>query len=451
MLAPSAAKPVDDMDPDVPIPTRELAPLVEHIHSGYRCADLLLRLPGAIPLPSFAIHPGLPSPDWVDIEARCFKSFVVDHLTRPTSTYELLPQLPFPDHHPRKPLARSVRQAPLLVRSPDPAVYTPEGRSRLLSSIGVPPHLHNPDSTKILIVSFGGQVFHKPHSRAHSRSHSRTSSKGSTPPSFGAGLNGFAHAEALSEALQNASIADPCPPTPQGPLPAPIPAQNGNTSAHGSGDLPISPPHPNGSAHPESQEDEGLKISVSGPTPQASSIPARRFSLSLSGDSRFRPRALSQLRVEGAPPALVPTSPQTSTLAAWPSVPAFQAVTIPPTPRAEDGFQPNGHGDVFAQDEGDGQEAEAEARILPDESWIAVVCGVPKDWGKEDGEELPENFFVAPRDVYMPDLTAVADVLLGKLGYGTVSECVDACTPFVYGESMISIFIFFGCGWEGAR
>ena len=79
------------------------------------------------------------------------------------------------------------------------------------------------------------------------------------------------------------------------------------------------------------------------------------------------------------------------------------------------------------------------------------MCGVPKDWGKEDGEELPENFFVAPRDVYMPDLTAVADVLLGKLGYGTVSECVDACTPFVYGESMISIFIFFGCGWEGAR
>jgi len=32
----------------------------------------------------------------------------------------------------------------------------------------------------------------------------------------------------------------------------------------------------------------------------------------------------------------------------------------------------------------------------------------------------------------MPDLTAVGDALLGKLGYGTVSECVDACTPFVY-------------------
>lgn len=54
-------------------------------------------------------------------------------------------------------------------------------------------------------------------------------------------------------------------------------------------------------------------------------------------------------------------------------------------------------------------------QLFPDESWIAIVCGVSKDWGKEDGEELPENFFVAPKDVYMPDLTAVADVLLGKL------------------------------------
>lgn len=69
-------------------------------------------------------------------------------------------------------------------------------------------------------------------------------------------------------------------------------------------------------------------------------------------------------------------------------------------------------------------------QLLP-EGWIAVVCGVAKNWGEED---LPENFFVAPRDVYMPDVTAVGDVLLGKLGYGTCAECVDSCTPFVYGE-----------------
>ncbi|EEB99233.1 hypothetical protein MPER_01127, partial [Moniliophthora perniciosa FA553] len=65
--------------------------------------------------------------------------------------------------------------------------------------------------------------------------------------------------------------------------------------------------------------------------------------------------------------------------------------------------------------------------LLPDDSWIAIVCGVSKEqWERQqqlDGDDggLPENFFVAPRDVYMPDLTAIADVLLGKLGYGTVA------------------------------
>lgn len=56
---------------------------------------------------------------------------------------------------------------------------------------------------------------------------------------------------------------------------------------------------------------------------------------------------------------------------------------------------------------------------------------------------------VAPKDVWMPDLTAICDVLLGKLvnlpcadpawradtlqGYSTCAECVDSCTPFVFG------------------
>jgi hypothetical protein len=60
--------------------------------------------------------------------------------------------------------------------------------------------------------------------------------------------------------------------------------------------------------------------------------------------------------------------------------------------------------------------------LLPDESWIAVICGVSKEqWNAEnnngEGGEggLPEGFFVAPRDVYMPDLIAVGDVVLGKL------------------------------------
>ena len=64
------------------------------------------------------------------------------------------------------------------------------------------------------------------------------------------------------------------------------------------------------------------------------------------------------------------------------------------------------------------------------------MCDVGDAWGAED---LPEGFYVAPKGVYMPDLTAVADVLLGKLGYGTVSEGVDACTPFVYGNVVSSL------------
>ncbi|KAI0671425.1 hypothetical protein C8Q78DRAFT_1153157 [Trametes maxima] len=388
-LVPPPASSQEELAPDVPVPLEELRPLVDQIVSGYRCADLLLRLPGAIPLPSFAITPGLPSSEWVDMDTRTFKQSVIDHLVQPPSTYKLHSQIPFPNSYLPKPLPREVRSAPLLVRPTDPKIYTPEGRSRLLDSIGVPAHLHNPDQTKILIVSFGGQVFHKP----HSRSHSRTPSKSVTPSASHRSPNGSMHpsdhpiplmetqdsvadpewhAHALSDALKNASLGRP-----DGP------------SLNSENSLRILPTH-----------------------------------LTLEPEHHAtRPRGHSQLRVAGAPPAAVPTSPRLPSQA---QMPAF--VTIPPTPRPADGFDAPEPGWGVTEAEG----MEEEASILPDASWIAIVCGVPKDWGREDGEELPEGFFVAPRDVYMPDLTAAADVLLGKLGYGTVSECVDACTPFVY-------------------
>lgn len=57
--------------------------------------------------------------------------------------------------------------------------------------------------------------------------------------------------------------------------------------------------------------------------------------------------------------------------------------------------------------------------MLPDPSWIAIVCGVSQDQWQDEGDDedsgLPDGFFVAPKDVYMPDLTAASDVLLGKL------------------------------------
>jgi hypothetical protein len=66
-----------------------------------------------------------------------------------------------------------------------------------------------------------------------------------------------------------------------------------------------------------------------------------------------------------------------------------------------------------------GQPIADDPHLLPDSSWIAIVCGVSKQQWNEDCRDpesgLPEGFFVAPVDVYMPDLTAVGDVLLGKL------------------------------------
>lgn len=69
--------------------------------------------------------------------------------------------------------------------------------------------------------------------------------------------------------------------------------------------------------------------------------------------------------------------------------------------------------------------------LLPP-GWIAIICGASPDWKNE--ENMPEDLFLAPRDIYMPDLMVVGDVLLGKLGYGTVSEAIDSATPFMYGK-----------------
>lgn len=69
-------------------------------------------------------------------------------------------------------------------------------------------------------------------------------------------------------------------------------------------------------------------------------------------------------------------------------------------------------------------------RLLP-RGWIAIICG-GSSWN--DDELLPEDLFIAPRDIYMPDLMVMGDVLLGKLGYGTVSEAIDSATAFMYGE-----------------
>ncbi|GJE96266.1 hypothetical protein PsYK624_124600 [Phanerochaete sordida] len=375
------------LPPDVPLLRNEVEPLVEHLWAGYRCADLLLRLPGAIPIPSFAEQPALPSPDWVDVQTRRFRPTIFDHLHEDTSQYTLLQQIPFPSNFSSKSIHRAVVSAPLLVRSPNPAIYTREGRQRLLDLIGVPRYLQDDPNTKILIVSFGGQIFHKP---APSRTHSRASSQPLTP---------------------DPTILAPSKQINIAPHDRPHPTTDPKDAKKA---LPTEPEH--------AAEVLAHALRNNSNTHAPRRAPSLRVRLQ-------RKPSESLLMIPGAPAASVPSSPVTSTL------PTFAGV-VPPTPTIDEVAEPFAQSpdgkDGFEEERKEEYKDEVFGTLLPDASWVAVVCGVPKDWAAEDGEPLPENFFVAPKDVYMPDLTAVADVLLGKLGYGTVSECVDACTPFVY-------------------
>ncbi|XP_078169582.1 L-arabinokinase-like isoform X2 [Carex rostrata] len=62
---------------------------------------------------------------------------------------------------------------------------------------------------------------------------------------------------------------------------------------------------------------------------------------------------------------------------------------------------------------------------LPDD-WVCLVCGA------SENQELPPNFVKLPKDVYTPDLIAASDCMLGKIGYGAVSEALAYKLPFVF-------------------
>jgi hypothetical protein len=330
-------------EPDMPIPEATLSPLVQQIFEGYRHADMLLVLPGAIPVPSFTTFPSLPATQWIDPISRSFKPEVITHLIRDPDEYTLYPSIPFSPSHSgappvAKPKPRSARLAPLLVRPPNDDVYTPEGRSHFLSSLGIPVDLHDPVATKILIVSFGGQVFHKP-------SRSGTPSRPASPAPLPEGehqLRSNSFCRDLSQELNLLS------------------RKNG-------------------------QERSGLVFGS------------------------------SYIFVPGAPaPAAMPS----------PTLPTF--TTTPPTPTPmSTSFSHEG-----AAFPSEPEKADVDCLMLPDASWIAVVCGVAdsREWQRkrrdigaicasagEEDSDLPEGFYIAPRDVYMPDLMAVGDVLLGKL------------------------------------
>jgi hypothetical protein len=414
---------------DTPISSEEISPLVDQVHAGFRCADLLLRLPGAIPIPSFTTHPSLPSPDWVDGSTHSFIPEVVDHLLRDPSSCPVHSSIPFPltsqDQAKIPTPPRSIIQSPLLVRPPNPGVYTPEGRSKFLSSIGVPKSAHDPDKARILIVSFGGQVFHAPRSRSPSPApsrpgtpihpHRRSECHRHVTPDSSPELRPVPIADLT---ITDRMVAKGVPPSPH----------------KTKGDLKL-----NGlTVRPEDLIQEGAVVIGSpittvfadftnGVTRRNTTTHTKHHRSLVSPRRSYSQRIATDqhLWLPGAPSAArkseitSPTTPYTPGFEATGSLlmppPLPTVITTPPSPLPtiyQENIHPHalsGFTDKFHVS----TEPEEIPRLLP-EGWVAVVCGASKEQG-EDAGPLPEGFYIAPKDVYMPDLTAVADVLLGKL------------------------------------
>ncbi|XP_062158055.1 L-arabinokinase-like isoform X1 [Alnus glutinosa] len=58
--------------------------------------------------------------------------------------------------------------------------------------------------------------------------------------------------------------------------------------------------------------------------------------------------------------------------------------------------------------------------------WLCLVCGA------SENQEIPHRFVKLAKDVYTPDLIAASDCMLGKIGYGTVSEALAYKLPFIF-------------------
>ncbi|KAI5118143.1 hypothetical protein M0805_001742 [Coniferiporia weirii] len=371
---------------DEPIPPKELLPLVNTLQDGYRCAELLIRLPGNIPIPSFHVQPAQPSYLWTDTVRNAFHADVSLSLSSDVISGNLHPSVPFPVNLNRqKALPRRVIQSPLIVRHPSEDAYSPEGRKRILDAVGVPVHLQA-RSTKILIVSFGGQVFRKPSSRTPSRSHSPTSSP------------------ARSASVSRTASAD-------------------SASSSGSGSEYSTCGHYTDPAHRDLASHKEGFVHVVAPVASPSHL--------------WVPGAppASKMRTSPSQPSVAQVQTQSELVSEPLSIESGSGNSVTETTDESSPSTDTHTGLEFTHQLSD---SELEPRFLPDSSWIAIVCGATNAAKGSaaattaEDDELPTNFFIAPRDVYMPDLTAVGDVLLGKLGYGTTAECLDAATPFVF-------------------
>ena len=194
--------------------------------------------------------------------------------------------------------------------------------------------MHDLERTKILVVSFGGQVSKRPSSRCASRT---GSGRNSPAPNCDRYETNDLYCGLRNDVTPPQSLVTGLEVEPRGKVP------------------PVFE----------------LEVHV----PQGDSLHTSHRS------PRGRPTS-SHLWIPGSPPVSKPNSPRMAILNAHSQLNGFESY----------------------DDDG--------PRLLPDESWIAVLCDLQQ--GNQE-EELPEGFYAAPKDVYMPDLMAVGDVLLGKL------------------------------------
>ncbi|KAG0141896.1 hypothetical protein CROQUDRAFT_98200 [Cronartium quercuum f. sp. fusiforme G11] len=127
-----------------PVDAARLEPLVKVAIADYAKADLLLRLPGAIPIPAFDTDVELPATRWVNPSIGSFKPEIHKLLDRPVNE-----------------IARQVWEMPLVVRPVSRGIYHPSRKLELLERLGVPEPLRS-KGPKILLVSFGGQIISCP-------------------------------------------------------------------------------------------------------------------------------------------------------------------------------------------------------------------------------------------------------------------------------------------------
>lgn len=129
---------LSDSIPDVPVSAKELEPLVEQMFTGYRCADLLVLLPGFIPIPSFSIFPGLPSPAWIDTNSKRIHPEIVT-FPCPFPLVQSYPRRFSYGHRPRKELfipLKAVRACFLLLAFPSTFTMSRRQKFSLCHSVG---------------------------------------------------------------------------------------------------------------------------------------------------------------------------------------------------------------------------------------------------------------------------------------------------------------------------